>query len=111
MTYRAYLRIELQKGQWMTLGEPHILPWKMRDLVGAASGWEIMNQQSAGNAAALIPKLNRGILELTNNASQYIILEVGHGIGATRTVLQFLKSLLKDCESHPFTEVYGELID
>lgn len=110
MKYRVFLRMQMQEDKWMTMGESHIIPWDIRDLVAESSGWAIMNQQSSGLASALVPELQKGILELTQSPHVYNNFEIAHGLGTIKDVLQFYKELLQDCQRYPYTELYGSII-
>ncbi len=110
MDYRVFLRLKLQDGKWITMGEKHIIPWDMRDLIAASSGWSVMNQESSGLASAIVPKLEKGILELTQSPNVYSQYEILHGLGAIQDALKFYQNLLQDCKEHPFTELYGDIV-
>ena len=110
MNYTVLLRLQLQEEKWITMGENHTIPWDMRDLIVASSGWAVLNQESAGQASALVPKLEKGILELTQSPYRYTQYEVSHGIGSIHETLVFYQGLLEDCLSHPFTEIYGNIV-
>ncbi len=110
MKYRIFLRMKIQESNWMTMGDNHIILWNIRDLIAASSGWFIMNEESVGLACALIPKLQKGILELTQSSNTYANYEISHGMGTIQDVLDFYKDLLKDCQQHPYTELFGSII-
>ncbi len=110
MDYRVFLRLQLQEGKWITMGDNHIIPWDMRDLIAASSGWSVMNQESSGLASALVPKLEKGIWELTESPNLYYNYEISHGLGTIRETLEFYQNLLQDCREHPFTELYGDIV-
>lgn len=110
MNYNVLLRLQLQEGKWITLGENHIISWDSRDLIAASSGWAFINQESAGLASSLVPKLEKGIWELTQSPGLYAEYEISHGMGTIRDTLEFYKNLLQDCKDHPFTELYGNVV-
>ncbi len=110
MKYNVFLRMQLQEGQWVTLGDNHTIPWETRDLVAASSGWSIINQESVGLASSLVPKLEKGIWELTQSPDFYSQYEILHGLGTINDTLDFYKDLLQDCKDHPFTELYGNVV-
>ena len=107
MDYNVQLRVKMQDNKWITLGDNHNIPWGVRDLVEASSGWSIINCQTAGTASEFIPKLKRGILELSNHPQSYKNYEIEHGFGTIKEVLAFYENFLADCEGHPFTEIFG----
>jgi hypothetical protein len=110
MDYRILLRMQVQENQWVTLGESHIIRWNYRDLIAASSGWVLMNQISSGLATALLPKLNKGIMELTESKKSYDDFEIQFGPGTINEVLKFYQNLQKDCREHRYTEVYGSIV-
>lgn len=110
MNYCVSLRMQVQEKQWVTLGENHIISWKYRDLITASSGWVLMNQTESGLATALLPKLNKGIIELTESKEKYADYEISYGPGTIREVLAFYKDLQQDCREHRYTEVYGTVV-
>ena len=74
MNYTVLLRLQLQEEKWITMGENHTIPWDMRDLIVASSGWAVLNQESAGQASALVPKLEKGDIGIdTKSISLYSI--------------------------------------
>lgn len=109
MNYCVSLRIQLDGNQWMTVGKNHVIPWNVKDLIMASSGWTVINDDTAGAADSLTSNLQKGILELTNCPDRYIHYEVEHGIGTIKEVLKFYEGLLKDCKDHPYTKVYGQI--
>jgi phosphoribosyl 1,2-cyclic phosphodiesterase len=111
MKYGVLLRVHIPENNWITLGENHIIPWDNRDLIGASSGWDIMNEENMGLASALVPKLKKGIYELVHHTDSYSTFEIAHGVGTTRETLEFYQELLKDCQEHPFTELYGCIVN
>lgn len=108
MDYCVSFRIKTD-GKWITVGEKHCIPWNMRDLITASSGWTVINDNAVGNADKLAYELQKGILELTNSPGEYLSFEVRHGIGTIGKVLAFYRELLDDCRKYPFTNVYGKI--
>jgi hypothetical protein len=110
MKYSVSLRMQVQEKEWVTLGDNHVISWNYRDLIAASSGWVLMNQNDSGLATALLPKLNKGILELTDSPNKYTDYEISYGPGTIREVLEFYKGLQTDCHEHRYTEVYGSVV-
>lgn len=102
--------MKIQDHNWVTMGDPHTIPWDNRDLIAASSGWSVMNQQAISPASVLVPNLEKGILELTNRPDSYMEFEVKHGLGTIKDMLLFYRGLLQDCREHPFTELYGAIV-
>lgn len=107
MKYQFYLRLKIQDDQWVKVGENHEILWDNRDLIKASSGWLIVNQASLGSASDIIPKLRKGICELTYSPSNYYSFELDHGLGTIKSVLGFYTDLLADCKQYPYTELCG----
>jgi len=110
MNYRVSLRMQVQENEWVTLGESHMILWNYRDLIAASSGWILMNQVSFGLATALLPELDKGIMELTESKNAYTEYEIHYGPGTICEVLEFYRGLQQDCRGHRYTEVYGSII-
>jgi len=110
LNFSILLRMQLQEGKWVTMGDTHIIPWENRDLITASSDWSVMNQEVVRPASVLIPKLEKGIWELSNCPDCYQEYEVKHGIGTIVDMLKFYRDLLQDCLEHPFAELYGSLV-
>lgn len=110
MNYSISLRMKLQEGKWVPMGETHLVPWDNRDLIAATSGWSVMNDEVINPVSVLLPNLEKGIWELTNCPSCYMQYEVKHGLGTIEETLKFYRSLLQDCREHPFTELYGSIV-
>lgn len=109
MDYCVSLRVRADGDQWLTVGESHCIPWNVRDLITASSGWTVINDNTAGDADTLASDLQKGIWELTNCPDNYIHFEVEHGMGTIGEVLAFYKELLDDCRKYPYTSVYGKI--
>lgn len=107
MIYHVLLRMKTPEGNWLTLGEDHKILWDARELIAASSGWTVLNRQSVTPADSIIPTLEKGILELTEDSGAYSRFEVLHGPGTIRDALDFYRELLQDCRAYPFTELYG----
>lgn len=109
MKYQFYIKLNVHENKWVMMGESHVIPWDVRDLISASSGWFIVNQSSLGQAVIMIPTLQRGISQLSRSASSYHGFEMIHGLGTIETVLVFYQSLLKDCLRYPNFELCGRI--
>jgi hypothetical protein len=107
MNYSIQLRVKMQNDNWIPLGDRYNISWDLRDLIEASCGWSVINCQTAGTASEFIPKLKKGILELTNHPQAYENYEIEHGLGTIKEVLTFYESFLSECQGHPFAEIYG----
>ncbi|HEX3018434.1 MAG TPA: hypothetical protein VHP31_11370 [Caproicibacter sp.] len=107
MDYLVMLEVELKDNQKLRLGSGHHILWDIRDLIFASSGLTILNQQDYGLARALIPLLQKGILELSQDSSSYSHYDVLYGLGTVSDALVFYRNLLSDCIAHPYAELYG----
>ena len=107
MKYQFYLSLKIQDDKWVKLGEGHDILWDNRDLIKASSGWMIVNQEKLGAASDFVPKLRRGIYELTYSTDNYRNYELDHGLGTIKNVLHFYEELLTDCKEFPFTQLCG----
>lgn len=107
MDYHVLLQIKIKDDQKIELGEGHHILWDVRDLIYASSGLAILNQQDIGSAKALVPMLQKGILELSQDPSSYAQYEILYGLGTIDDALAFYRSLLTDCIAHPYAELYG----
>ncbi|MGX8710120.1 hypothetical protein [Clostridium sp. KNHs216] len=110
MKYRVYLCVKMQSDKWVTIGGNHSILWDLRSLIEASSGWTVLNQEDIGPADSFIPRLEKGILELTQHTEAYRNYEVFYGIGTIDNAVAFYTGLLKDCKTHPFTELYGCIV-
>ncbi len=111
MKYKFYLRLNTQDGYWVKVGNYHEIQWDNRDLIKSSCGWQILNKEKVGMASDFIPKLHKGIWELTNSSEDYSYFEVNHGLGTIKAVLSFYEGLLKDCQQYPYTELCGCVAD
>lgn len=109
MKYRFYLRLKIQEDKWITIGRNHEILWDYRDLIKASSGWQIVNQEKIGMASDFVPKLHKGIWELSNSSDTYMNFELDHGLGTIKNILSFYEGLLKDCQQYPYTELCGTI--
>lgn len=107
MNYLVSLQIQGNNNQNIRLGETHSILWDTRDLIYASSGLAVFNQQDIGPAKAMIPILEKGILELSQNTSSYARYDILFGLGTVKDVLEFYRGLLSDCMAHPYMELYG----
>lgn len=110
MNYCVTLNVEIKGNQCLQLGDKHIIPWDYRDLIESSCGWTVVNEENIGLAKSFSTKLNKGIIELTQNREAYQRFEIRHGMGTINDVLKFYKELFKDCKDHPFAEIYGSVI-
>lgn len=110
MNYQFYVKLNVHENIWVMMGESHVISWDVRDLISASSGWFIVNQGSQGQAAMMIPMLQKGIAQLAQSANSYRNFEMIHGLGTIETVLIFYQSLLKDCLRFPNFELCGSLL-
>lgn len=110
MQYQVSLGKKLEDGGRVTFGALHTLPWDLRDLIELSSGWTIVNHQRADFASELVPKLEKGIMELSNRREAYSFFQVKHGMDTIDDTVNFFHGLLGDCKDYPFAELYGEVI-
>lgn len=110
MKYRFYLRLKIND-DWKEIGINHTIRWEVRDLIHASSGWQIMNQGCIGQASDIVPKLQKGIVELTQSPEKYTTYEVRHGFGTVKQVEKFYADLLDDCNKYPYGEICGTVVD
>lgn len=110
MNYEISLRMQINEDNWLTMGDSHIIPWDMRDLISASSGLVMMNQATSGTADAIVPKLKKGIFELTEHQDIYRDYEIEHGLGSIKEILELYQHVLQDCQAHPYAEVYGCIV-
>lgn len=111
MKYCFYLRLKIQDGNWIKVGESHEIDWDNRDIIKASSGWLIVNQDEMGIASEFIPKLYKGICELTYSPDSYTDFELNHGLGTIKNILDFYEGLLRDCRQYPYTELCGHIAE
>lgn len=107
MQYCVLLQLKIEENQWIHAGETHVVPWDFRDLIAASSGWIILNEENFGPANDFIPRLQKGVLELSQNPNSYKRFEVRHGFGTIQDTLLFYEGLLSDCKDHPLFDLYG----
>ncbi len=110
MKYSIFLQLKTGENNWTDMGQKHIISWETRDLIEASSGWFIINQDRVRHASELIPMLQKGILELTQDPETYEYYEMVHGYGTIKRVLVFFHNLLEDCRQYPYAELHGEMI-
>lgn len=109
MQYAIFLCLKMQDNKWLTMGTRHTIPWNTRELIAKSSGWLIMNSENMGKANELIPKLQKGILELTHNSNDYKNHDTPTQTSIIKSTLDFYFNLLKDCQRYPYTEIYGKV--
>lgn len=107
MNYSIFLQLKIKEDKLMTMGGKHVISWDTRDIISASSGWFIINQDRTRLASELIPMLQKGILELTQDPQAYEIYEILHGLGTNKSILRFYKNLLEDCKQYPYAELHG----
>ena len=109
MKYSIFLRLKMQDNKWLTMGARHTIPWDTRELIAKSSGWLIMNSETMGKANELIPKLQKGILELSQNPNNYKNHDTPTETSIVEGTLDFYYQLLKDCQRYPYTDIYGKV--
>lgn len=109
MNYSIFLQLKVHENECINMGKNHIISWDTRDLIEASSGWFIFNQDRVRLASELIPMLQKGILELTQDPQSYEYYEMIHGYGTIKSVLVFYGNLLEDCRQYPYAELHGSM--
>lgn len=110
MQFQILLGKKAENHQWISFGTPHFVPWEIRDLAQASAEWTMINQSGAVVAAELIPKLEKGVFNLTNRLECYSFFEFKYGVGTIDTMLKFYGGLLKECREYPFAELTCKVI-
>lgn len=110
MDYLVSLQMNGTDNQKIEVGEGHHIPWDVRELVYASSGLAIFNDQQIGSASAMVPVLQKGILELSQNSADYSQYDILYGLGTVSDTLEFYSSLLSDCMAHPYAALYGCIV-
>lgn len=110
MKYQFFITWKVQENNWVVMGEKHVIPWDVRDLISASSGWFIVNEGCIGKASVMIPMLQKGLTQLTDSAVDYADYETRHGLGTIENVRVFYESLLRDCMRYPNYELCGSMV-
>lgn len=79
--------------------------YNVRELIEKSSGWKIKNCELNGKAEDLMPLIQKGISELTNNPNEYKKYESSNGWGTVETTLYFYERLLEYLVEYPYAYV------
>ena len=83
------------------------ITWNVRKIIELSTGLEWINEANNGLCADIIPKIEKGLLELEYNAKKYKKYEDKDGWGTVDGTKRFFAEILDDWEE--FVSDYPEL--
>jgi len=107
MSYDISLRVKVEGiDKYVEVADGGNITWNVRDLIKAASGWDIKNEENNGTAEEIGMLIQKGIFALETNPDTYKHLESPNGWGTIEGTLRFFKGFLEVCKEYPYAYVY-----
>lgn len=68
--------------------------WNVKRMIQVATGLEWLNCCNNGRCSVIVPKIERGLYELTFNAERYKCYEAVNGWGTVETTAKFFEDII-----------------